>query len=594
MSSKAPGRSRPDFSQLRRAFAFTRPWRGQLALGMVSVAIASLLGLVLPLLVRDLFNEAFAAQGSELTGTDLNTTLLVMIAVFVFQAGFSFLRVYLLGVVGEGVVADVRRTLFSHILSLPVRFFEERKVGEITSRLTSDVATLQSALSQSLAQLTGQTVTLAGGVVLLIYINRDLSLLLLAVVPVIIVAAAFFGRMLRRISTRFQDSVAAANANADEAIAGIRVVKSFVAEATERGRYGAAIDDSFSLGRRRSLARAVFIPSVGLAMFTGIAFVLWFGGQQVLQGALEPGDLVAFLILTLTIAAAVGTFTNLYSQLQEALGASRRIFELLDTSKEHDARTGSRAPGPFRGEVAFRDVNFAYEGGKTVLEGITMDAAPGSVIALVGPSGAGKSTLVSLLSRFHDPGSGQVTLDGHDLRDIQTAELRASVGVVFQETVLFSGSIMSNISYGKPDASLGEVMAAAEAANATEFIDRLPEGINTQVGERGVKLSGGQRQRIAIARALLKDPRVLVLDEATSALDSESESLVQAALDTLMKGRTTFVIAHRLSTVVAADQIHVLQHGRVVQSGTHAELSDRPGLYRDLYLRQYGAAMAPA
>ncbi len=594
MISRPPGRSRLDFSQLRRAFAFTRPWRGQLALGMVSVAIASLLGLVLPLLVRDLFNEAFATQGAELTDTNLNTTLLVMIAVFVFQAGFSFLRVYLLGVVGEGVVADVRRTLFGHILSLPVRFFEERKVGEITSRLTSDVATLQSALSQSLAQLTGQTVTLAGGVVLLVYINCDLSLLLLAVVPVIIIAAAFFGRVLRRISTRFQDSVAAANANADEAIAGIRVVKSFVAEATERGRYAAAIDDSFRLGRRRSLARAIFIPSVGLAMFTGIAFVLWFGGQQVLRGALDPGDLVAFLILTITIAGAVGTFTNLYSQLQEALGASRRIFELLDTAREHEGRTGSRSPGPVRGEVAFRDVTFAYEGGKTVLHGISMEAAPGSISALVGPSGAGKSTLVSLLSRFHDPDSGQVTLDGNDLRDLEAAELRASVGVVFQETVLFSGSIMANISYGRPDATLGEVRAAAEAANATEFIDRLPDGMDTQVGERGVKLSGGQRQRIAIARALLKDPRVLVLDEATSALDSESEALVQAALETLMKGRTTFVIAHRLSTVVAADQIHVLQHGRIVQSGTHEELAERPGLYRDLYVRQYGAAMAPA
>lgn len=581
-----------DFRNLRRAFAFTRPYRGYFVAGMLATVIASVLALALPLLARELFNEAFSELGASLAQTNLNTILLLMVGLFVLEAGFAFLRSYFLALVGEGVVADVRGNLFSHILGLSLSFFQARRTGEITSRLTSDIATLQGAVSRTLAQFLSQAVSLIGGVVVLLFINRDLTLFLLAVVPLVVVAAVLFGGFLRRISTRFQDSIAAANASAEEAIAGIRVVKSFVAEGFEADRYRGLIGESFRLARKRALGRAIFLPVTGLLVATGIAFVLWFGGRQVLQGALLPGDLVAFLILTITIGAAVGTLTGLFSELQEALGASRRIFELLDTGSDLKEPADPAPLAPVRGAVTFSGVTFAYPDGEDVLHDVNVSAAPGEVVALVGPSGAGKTSLAMLIARFHDPASGTISVDGRDLRDIATADLRHNVGVVFQETVLFSGTIAENIRYGSPGASDAQVRAAAEAANATEFIDRLDAGMETLVGERGLSLSGGQRQRVAIARALLKDPRILILDEATSALDSESEALVQAALDVLMQGRTTFVIAHRLSTIHGADRIVVLDRGRVVQQGSHAELIETGGLYRDLHDRQFAGAFS--
>lgn len=554
------------------------------------MAVAGLLGLALPLLARDLFNEAFAARGLVAEVTDLNRITLALVAIFSLQAVFNFLRVYLLGLVGEGVVADLRKKLYGHLLDLPVPFFDGHKTGEITSRLTADVATVQAAVSQGAAQLVSQAVTLLGASVVLFVINARLTLVMLAVIPPVIIAGALFGRRLRKISTRFQDRVAEANADAEEALGGIRVVKSFTAEDLERGRYGRAIDDSFRLGRARAIARALFVPSMILALFLGVAVVLWYGGRQVLMGALAPGDLVAFLMLMLFVAGSVGTFTGLYSQLQEAVGASQRIFELLDLPGEPvTPSAGGGARREARGRVAFEGVSFGYGGrGDTlILDGIDLVAEPGEVIALVGPSGAGKSTLVSLLPRFYDPLAGRIVLDDRDLREIELSELRSLLAMVPQETHLFSGSVDENIRYGRPSASESEVQAAARAANAHEFVSEFPEGYRTTVGERGVKLSGGQRQRLAIARALLKDPRILILDEATSSLDSESEALVQAALERLMAGRTTFVIAHRLSTVLKADRIAVLDHGRIVQLGSHATLLSQTGLYRDLYRRQF-------
>lgn len=554
------------------------------------MAVAGLLGLALPLLARDLFNEAFAARGLVAEVTDLNRITLALVAIFSLQAVFNFLRVYLLGLVGEGVVADLRKKLYGHLLDLPVPFFDGHKTGEITSRLTADVATVQAAVSQGAAQLVSQAVTLLGASVVLFVINARLTLVMLAVIPPVIIAGALFGRRLRKISTRFQDRVAEANADAEEALGGIRVVKSFTAEDLERGRYGRAIDDSFRLGRARAIARALFVPSMILALFLGVAVVLWYGGRQVLMGALAPGDLVAFLMLMLFVAGSVGTFTGLYSQLQEAVGASQRIFELLDLPGDPvTPSAGGGARREARGRVAFEGVSFGYGGrGDTlILDGIDLVAEPGEVIALVGPSGAGKSTLVSLLPRFYDPLAGRIVLDDRDLREIELSELRSLLAMVPQETHLFSGSVDENIRYGRPSASESEVQAAARAANAHEFVSEFPEGYRTTVGERGVKLSGGQRQRLAIARALLKDPRILILDEATSSLDSESEALVQAALERLMAGRTTFVIAHRLSTVLKADRIAVLDHGRIVQLGSHATLLSQTGLYRDLYRRQF-------
>lgn len=559
------------------------------------MAVAGLLTLALPLLARDLFNRAFEARGTLPQSADLNRIALLLLGVFALQALFNFLRIYLLGLVGEGVVADLRKKLYGHLLELSVPFFDSRKTGEITSRLTADVATVQAAVSQGAAQLVNQSVTLVGAAIVLFVLNAQLTLVMLAVIPPVIVAGAIFGRSLRVVSSRFQDRVAEANADAEEALGGIRVVKAFTAEGLERRRYAQAIDESFRLGRSRAFARALFVPSIILALFTGIAVVLWYGGRQVVLGALAPGDLVAFLFLTLFVAASVGTFTGLYSQLQEAIGASQRIFELLDLEGEAlVSEESKRTARGVRGRVAFEGVSFGYgdlrdvdRGEGMVLEQIDLVAEPGEAIALVGPSGAGKSTLVSLLPRFYEPKAGRITIDECDLRDMDLLALRGLLAMVPQETHLFSGSVAENIRYGRPEAGDEEVIEAALAANARGFIEEFPRGFETAVGERGVKLSGGQRQRLAIARALLKDPRILILDEATSSLDSESEALVQAALERLMAGRTTFVIAHRLATVLRADRIVVLDRGRIVQQGSHSALLAQPGLYRELYRRQF-------
>ncbi len=604
------GVGRLDLAPLRRLTTYARPYTWRLVLALVAASTGSLLFLVFPVVVGDLFNNAFgAAAPRALTGwatdlfggafggsgapADLNAIAVLLVLVLLLNAVATYVRVYQLGYAGEAVVADLRRDLFRHLLGLSVGFFETRRSGEITSRLTSDIATIQSAVSTIVVQLTSQAVSLVGGVVVLFIINWRLTLVMLAVLPAVIVAAAVFGRRLRKISTAFQDELAAANGRAEEAIAGIRVVQSFTAEAAESTHYGDAIGAAFKSAVRRARVRALFVPSVFSAFLFGIGLVLWFGGRLALSGELPPGDLITFLLLTVTVAGSIGAFTGFYAQLQEAAGASRRVFEMLDARSEVRAPERPVALGSsVRGEVAFEGVRFRYgdRGDAWVLDGIDLVARPGEVVALVGPSGAGKSTLVTLLPRFFDPNEGRVTLDGIDLRDLEPHDLRSHVGVVPQETLLFSGTIADNVRYGRPDASDDDVVAAAVAANADAFVREFPDGYATLVGERGVKLSGGQRQRIAIARALLKDPRILVLDEATSSLDSESEALVQAALDRLMQGRTTFVIAHRLSTIVDADRIVVVDAGRVVQTGRHTDLLAKGGLYRALYETQFREA----
>jgi subfamily B ATP-binding cassette protein MsbA len=603
------GAARLDLAPLRRLTAYARPYAWRLVLALVAASTGSLLFLAFPVVVGDLFNNAFgAAAPRALTGwatdlfggafggggapADLNAIAILLVLVLLLNAVATYVRVYQLGYAGEAVVADLRRDLFRHLLGLSVGFFETRRSGEITSRLTSDIATIQSAVSTIVVQLTSQAVSLIGGVVVLFVINPRLTLVMLAVLPAVIVAAAVFGRRLRKISTAFQDELAAANGRAEEAIAGIRVVQSFTAEAAETAHYGGAIGAAFKSAVRRARVRALFVPSVFSAFLFGIGLVLWFGGRLALSGDLPPGDLITFLLLTVTVAGSIGAFTGFYAQLQEAAGASRRVFEMLDATSDVRAPERPVALGTVRGEVAFEGVRFRYgdRGDAWVLDGIDLVARPGEVVALVGPSGAGKSTLVTLLPRFFDPIEGRVTLDGIDLRDLEPHALRGHVGVVPQETLLFSGTIADNVRYGRPDATDDEVVAATVAANADGFVREFPDGYATLVGERGVKLSGGQRQRIAIARALLKDPRILVLDEATSSLDSESEALVQAALDRLMQGRTTFVIAHRLSTIVDADRIVVIDAGRVVQTGRHADLLARGGLYRALYETQFREA----
>ncbi len=577
------GTTKERFGQLGSLLAFVRPYRGWMVGALAGVVVSAALGLVFPMIMGGLVDSALESAGS--TG-ELDRIAYLLLGVFVVQAVFNYLRIYALDVVGEGVVADLRRSVYDRVVRLPVPFFDQRLTGEITARLTSDAAVVQATVSSSLAQVLSQTITLIGGVTLLIVLSPVLSLSVLSFLPLVIIAATVFGRRLRRISTEFQDLVAEANALADESIASIRVVKWFGAEADVINHYDRAIRDSYRTALRRARYRAVFVPLVTFVAFSTLALVLWAGGRLVLAGDLTAGELVSFLLYTLTVAGAIGTFTGLYSQLQEALGASQRIFELIGEVPEGHAGDAVE-PDQRVGSIAYDGVDFVYPGRDLrVLDGIDLEVAPGETVALVGPSGAGKSTLTQLLPRFADPTHGTVSVDGVDVRLQDLESLRATMAAVPQETELFSGTIAENLRVARPGATDEELVAAASSANAHDFISSFPDGYDTVVGERGVQLSGGQRQRVAIARAVLADPRILILDEATSSLDAEAEGLVQEALDRLMVGRTTIVIAHRLSTVQAADRILVLAAGAVVEEGTHDELVAAGGLYKELSARQ--------
>ncbi|GBF06453.1 ABC transporter [Deinococcus aerius] len=578
-------RVKRDPRQLRRLLAYARPYRGLFVLGLLATLVASGLNLFFPLLFGRLIDASFLRVGSTDTGP-LDRTVLMLLGIFALSALFGAAQSYLLSRVGAGVVADLRRSLFGHLLTLSPRFFADHKTGDLTSRLTADVGTVQTVTSTALAQLAAQTVSFVGAVILLVTTSPRLSLLTLAVIPLVIGTAFTIGRRIRRVSREVQDRVADANASAEEAISGVRVVQSFTAEEVERGRYGRGVVASFLAALKRARLQALMNGTMSFLTFGSLAALLWYGGRQVMAGNLTPGNLVTFLIYALQVGGTVAALTGIFNQFQEALGASGRIFELLD--ERSDLPEPAR-PAPLtraEGRVTFDHVSFQY-GDVPTLRDVSFDVPAGQVVALVGPSGAGKTTLVNLIPRFWDVTSGSLRVDGRDVREYALAELRAQVGLVPQETLLFSGSVEENIRYGRPDATFEEVEAAARAANAHTFISAFPQGYTTVVGERGVKLSGGQRQRVAIARALLKDPRILILDEATSALDNESESLVQAALETLMQGRTTFVIAHRLSTIRGADRILVLNAGEVVEDGTHAQLIAAGGLYRDLYELQF-------
>jgi subfamily B ATP-binding cassette protein MsbA len=593
LKPRSRGIDRDDVRQLRRLLAFIRPYRRYFALAMVGVLVSSGLGLVFPRIMGSLVDSALAPAVAN-NASRLDSIALLLLGVFFAQGAFNYLRIYYLSAMGEGIVADLRRHVYAHIMTLPVKFFDARKTGEITSRLTSDVSVVQSTVSSSLASAISQGITLIGGLILMFVASVTLSAVVLSFLPIAIVAAAVFGRRLRRISTEYQDKVADANASAEEAIAANRVVKWFTAEETEIRRYVSKVQESYRVALRRARLRALFSPLVQFVGFGTIALVMWIGGRQVLDSSLTAGELVTFLLYTLTVASSIGTFTGLYGNLQEALGASQRIFELLSEQRGIDDPDSPVTFTAIEGRITFDDVGFRYSDRDVdVLVTVNLEVAPGEVVALVGPSGAGKSTIVQLIPRFFDPTSGRILIDGIDLRDLRVRDLRSCMAAVPQETQLFSGTIMENLLLGQPEATISEVHAAAEAANAHDFIVSFPAGYETIVGERGVKLSGGQRQRVAIARALLNDPRILILDEATSSLDSESEATVQEALDRLMMGRTTLVIAHRLSTVRNADRLAVIDDGRIVQEGNHEELLAAGGLYADLYHLQFRDAAGP-
>ena len=571
---------------LLRLLAYAKPYRARLAFAFVSLLIAGAMNLMFPQLMRLIVDAAFTPKKDT---AELNRFTLFLVGVFAVQAIFAFLRFYLIASTGQRVLADVRQQVYTHLLRLPLSFFANRRVGELTSRLSSDVTTIQGVTTAGITTLLRLSVQTIGAVVIVIVTNPKLTALMLVIVPGVVFSAILYGRYIRRVSTQVQDRLADANSVLEESLSAIRIVQSFVRENYEANRYGGKIREMLRLALRRVVASGGFIAFIVFAVFSGMIVVFWFGSRMVIAGTLSPGDLIAFVLYTFVVAQGISGLSDVYGDINQAIGASRRIFELLDTKPEIADSADAQPLTDVRGSVQLVDVHFTYpdERSVEVLNGVTIEAQRGQIIALVGPSGAGKSTLVSLIPRFYDATSGSIMIDGHDVKSVKLADLREAVGVVPQEITLFGGTIRENIAYGNLEATDAEIEAAARAAHAHEFISEFPDGYDTIVGEKGVKLSGGQRQRAAIARALLKDPAILILDEATSSLDSESEQLIQKALETLMQGRTTFVIAHRLSTIRRADRIVVMEQGRIVESGTHDELLANGGLYRQLHDIQF-------
>ena len=576
---------------LARLIPRVKPYGGRLTVALICLLAASAAGLAFPAIVAVLLDTAF----SHGDATYLNEIAAGLLLLFAVQASLNMVQVYLLTATAERVVAKLRTDLFAHMVHLSPGFFTDRRTGELTSRLSSDTSVLQTVLSTNLSEFTRQSIFLIGALVMLTVKQPALTGTTLAVVPLVVGAAFVFGRMLRRASTGVQDRIAEATGTADEAFSQIRMVQSFTAESEETRKYDKHLFDVVRAAVDRAKIRGVFFGALTFFGFSGVVVVLWEGGRLVLAGQLTAGALVSFLLYAMYVAGAVASLASLFGAYQEAAGAAHRIFELMDmTATVIDPIAPVALPRPRRGDVALEHVHFKYQPElPEALHDVSLHIAPGEIVALVGPSGAGKTTVASLLPRFWDVTGGRIMFDGMDIRDLSLRDLRESIGVVPQEPTLFSGTVRDNIAYALAGDSVAvpdsAIESAARAANAHEFIVRLPQGYDTPVGERGVKLSGGQRQRLAIARVFLKDPALVILDEATSSLDSESERLVEAAMEELLRGRSTLIIAHRLSTVLRADRVVVLEHGHVVETGSHADLLDAEGTYAKLYRGQFRA-----
>ena len=583
---KAERPKRVPVQPLRRLVPYVLPYRWHLAGAMVALTIAAATVLGIGMGLRTLVDRGFIAGDPAL----LNQALLVLLGVVVLLALASYARFYLVSWIGERVVADLRRAVYSHVIDLHPGFYETNKTAEIISRLTTDTTVLQVVVGSSVSIFLRNGLLFIGGTAMLLVTSLKLAGLVALVVPLVLVPIILIGRKVRALSRASQDRIADVGAYIDETLYGIRTVQAFGHEPLERQRFAERVEQAFATAVRRVHVRAMLTAIVITMVFGAVGVILWVGGHDVLAGRITAGELSAFVFYAIVVAGSTGALSEVIGDLQRAAGATERLFDLLETEPEITAPANPvRLPAPAPGAIGFEGVRFHYPSrpGDSALEDFSLDVAPGESVALVGPSGAGKTTVFQLLLRFYDPQAGTIRLDGVDIRQADPREVRSRIGLVPQDPVIFSTNTWENIRYGRPEATDAEVRAAAEAAFALEFIEALPQGFDTFLGERGVRLSGGQRQRIAIARAILRDPTVLLLDEATSALDAESERMVQQALYELMRDRTTLIIAHRLATVQNVDRIAVLERGRLVDAGTHAQLARKGGLYARLAALQF-------
>ncbi|UZD42950.1 ABC transporter ATP-binding protein [Selenomonas sputigena] len=566
-----------------RLMKYIRPYMKQLAAAVACIVLAAGANLYMPWIIKDMIDKVLMERDMAM----LNLIAGGIIVVFFFRGVFYYGQSYLVSFVGQRVVIDIREALFEKFQRMPLAYFDRHQTGEIMSYVTNDVQALQNALVDKLIEFVTEASILIGSIVLMFYLDWKLTLITLITVPLVGQAMKIFGRKLKKSGTVIQERLADINSLLQESIAAVRVVKSFVRERYEIERFRRQNELNFQAEMKNVQLSSLLTPTVEFLAAITVTIILWIGGYEVVQGEITAGSLVAFLTYAVNLANPVKRIGRIYGAVQRAMAAADRVFDVIDMEETIHDREGAVPLPEIEGRVAVKDVSFSYKEGAPALSHVSLEASPGQLVAFVGPSGAGKSTIANLIPRFYEVNEGVIEIDGHDVRDVTLDSLREQIGIVPQETMLFSSSVRENIRYGRLDATDEEIEEAARAANAEEFILQLPQGYETKIGERGLNLSGGQRQRIAIARAILKNPRILILDEATSALDTESEKIVQAALDKLMVGRTSFAIAHRLSTIFNADCIYVIDGGCIVEQGTHAELLAAGGLYSTLYNIQF-------